>query len=128
MLYTKTKDKIQIYLYYLVNGKSMDIKQRIDELRIKKGWSLSRLALEIGVSDNTVYSWYNEKKYQPSRKTIEDICNVFNITLAEFYSDIDFDKLTSKEIVLLEAFRNVSDEDKQRVIEIVKLFENKQNK
>lgn len=59
---------------------------------------------------------------------IEDICNVFNITLAEFYSDIDFDKLTSKEIVLLEAFRNVSDEDKQRVIEIVKLFENKQNK
>ena len=70
MLYTKTKDNIQIYLYYLVNGKSMDIKQRIDELRIKKGWSLSRLALEIGVSDNTVYSWYNEKKYQPSRKTI----------------------------------------------------------
>lgn len=128
MLYTKTKDNIQIYLYYLVNGKSMDIKQRIDELRIKKGWSLSRLALEIGVSDNTVYSWYNKKKYQPSRKTIEDICNVFNITLAEFYSDIDFDKLTSKEIVLLEAFRNVSDEDKQRVIEIVKLFENKQNK
>lgn len=128
MLYTKTKDNIQIYLYYLVNGKSMDIKQRIDELRIKKGWSLSRLALEIGVSDNTVYSWYNEKKYQPSGKTIEDICNVFNITLAEFYSDIDFDKLTSKEIVLLEAFRNVSDEDKQRVIEIVKLFENKQNK
>lgn len=128
MLYTKTKDNIQIYLYYLVNGKSMDIKQRIDELRIKKGWSLSRLALEIGVSDNTVYSWYNEKKYQPSRKTTEDICNVFNITLAEFYSDIDFDKLTSKEIVLLEAFRNVSDEDKQRVIEIVKLFENKQNK
>ena len=128
MLYTKTKDNIQIYLYYLVNGKSMDIKQRIDELRIKKGWSLSRLALEIGVSDNTVYSWYNEKKYQPSRKTTEDICNVFNITLAEFYSDIDFDKLASKEIVLLEAFRNVSDEDKQRVIEIVKLFENKQNK
>ena len=42
--------------------------------------------------------------------------------------DIDFDKLASKEIVLLEAFRNVSDEDKQRVIEIVKLFENKQNK
>ena len=122
MLYTKTKDNIQIYLYYLVNGKSMDIKQRIDELRIKKGWSLSRLALEIGVSDNTVYSWYNEKKYQPSRKTIEDICNVFNITLAEFYSDIDFDNLKAQEVVLLEAFRKANDEDKEKIIEIVKIF------
>ena len=122
MLYTKTKDNIQIYLYYLVNGKSMDIKQRIDELRIKKGWSLSRLALEIGVSDNTVYSWYNEKKYQPSRKTIEDICNVFNITLAEFYSNIDFDNLKAQEVVLLEAFRKANDEDKEKIIEIVKIF------
>lgn len=100
----------------------MDIKQRIDKLRIKKGWTLSRLATEIGVSDTTVYSWYNEQNYQPSRKTIEEICEVFQITLAEFYSGIDMDTLASKEVVLVEAFRKVPEERRDQVIEIVKSF------
>lgn len=100
----------------------MDVKQRIDNLRIKRGWSLSRLATEIGVSDTTVYSWFNEQNYQPSRKTIEEVCDVFGITLAEFYSEIDMDRISSKEIVLLEAFNNVPDEQKDQVIEIVKIF------
>lgn len=103
----------------------MDVKQRIDSLRIKRGWSLSRLATEIGVSDTTVYSWFNEQNYQPSRKTIEEVCDVFGITLAEFYSEIDMDKISSKEIVLLEAFKNVPDEQKDQIIEIVKIFAKK---
>lgn len=100
----------------------MDVKERIDKLRLKRGWSLARLALEIGVSDTTVYSWFNEQNYQPSRKTIEEICDVFGITLAEFYSDIDRDTLSSKEIVALELFRKVPDESKDQVIEIIRAF------
>ena len=80
------------------------------------------MALEIGVSDTTVYSWFNEQNYQPSRKTIEEICDVFGITLAEFYSDIDRDTLSSKEIVALELFRKVPDESKDQVIEIIRAF------
>lgn len=100
----------------------MDIKDRIDKLRMDRGWTLNRLATEIGVADTTVYSWFNEQNYQPSRKTIEEVCEVFGITLAEFYSEIDFDKVTAKEAVLLEAFRAVPDEQKEQVIEIVKSF------
>lgn len=100
----------------------MDVKQRIDEFRIKRGWTLSKLATEIGVSDTTVYAWFNEQNYQPSRKTIEEVCDVFNITLAEFYSNIDFDNLKAQEVVLLEAFRKANDEDKEKIIEIVKIF------
>lgn len=100
----------------------MDVKQRIDELRIKRGWTLSKLATEIGVSDTTVYAWFNEQNYQQSRKTIEEVCDVFNITLAEFYSNIDFDNLKAQEVVLLEAFRKANDEDKEKIIEIVKIF------
>lgn len=100
----------------------MDVKQRIDELRIKRGWTLSKLATEIGVSDTTVYAWFNEQNYKPSRKTIEEVCDVFNITLAEFYSNIDFDNLKAQEVVLLEAFRKANDEDKEKIIEIVKIF------
>ena len=50
------------------------------------------------------------------------INNVFNITLAEFYSNIDFDNLKAQEVVLLEAFRKANDEDKEKIIEIVKIF------
>lgn len=100
----------------------MNVKERIDKLRIKRGWTLSRLATEIGVSDTTVYSWFNEQNFNPSRKTIEEICEVFGITLSEFYADIDFDTVRGKEAVLLEAFRNVPDEQKEQVIEIVKSF------
>ena len=100
----------------------MDVKQRIDSLRIKNGWTLSKLATEIGVSDTTVYSWFNEQNYQPSRKTIEEVCNVFGITLAEFYSEIDMDSLAAKEVVLIEYFRAVPDEHKNQVMEIVKSF------
>lgn len=103
----------------------MDVKERIDRLRIKKGWTLSRLATEIGVSDTTVYAWFNEQNYQPSRKTVEEVCEVFGITQAEFYSGIDLDEITAKEVVLLEAFRSVPDEQKDQVIEIVKSFRKK---
>ncbi len=103
----------------------MDAKQKIDNLRIERSWSLAKLANEIGVSDTTVYSWFSNKNYQPSRKTIEACCRVFGITLAEFYSEIDINKVTAKEVILLEAFRLVPDIQKDQVIAIVKSFSEK---
>ena len=64
----------------------------------------------------------NEEEGTYSTKTIEEVCDVFNITLAEFYSNIDFDNLKAQEVVLLEAFRKVNAEDKEKIIEIVKIF------
>lgn len=103
-------------------GVKMDVKNRIDELRIKKGWTLSKLANEIGVSDTTVYSWFNEQNYEPSRRTIESVCEIFDISLAEFYAGLDLSDVRGKEAVLLEAFRSVPDERKDQVISIVKSF------
>ena len=34
------------------------IVERINELRIKKGWSQNELAQKIGLSANAVYHWY----------------------------------------------------------------------
>ncbi len=96
----------------------MDIHERIKQLCKKKKWSLSKLAKEAGLSETTVYDWYNENHFTPSRKAIDDICSAFGITLSEFYSDIELDKLTEKEIKLLEVFKNVPTE-KQDVVIIV---------
>lgn len=100
----------------------MNAKEKIDKLRMIKKWSLSKLAKELGVSETTVYSWYNDQNYMPSRATIETVCEVFEITLAEFYSEIDMNSITAKEVVLVELFRKVPDEQKDQVLQIVKSF------
>lgn len=100
----------------------MDVKERITQLRKQREWSLSKLAKEAGISENAVYNWYNEKNYTPSRNAIEDICAAFGITLSEFYTDIEVDKLTDKELKLLETFREVPETKKDTVIALVEAF------
>lgn len=100
----------------------MDAKERIDQLRIQRKWSLYRLSQEIGVSSTTVYSWYNENNFNPSRKTIADACIAFGISESEFYSCIDVETVTNKEALILEIFRKIPDENKDQAISILKTF------
>ena len=100
----------------------MDVNKRIDEIRIKKGWSRSKLAKEAGLSETTVYDWYNENHFTPSRRAIEDVCAAFEMSLSEFYFDIDVEKLSAQQIRLLEIFEKVPDSKKETVINLAKSF------
>ncbi len=102
----------------------MDIHDRIKQLCEKNKWSLSKLAKEAGLSETTVYDWYNENHFTPSRKAIDDVCSAFDITLSEFYSDIELDKLTEKEIKLLEVFKKVPIEKQDVVIIVAQALKN----
>ena len=53
---------------------SHDPRQKIDALRIKKGWTRAKLAHEIGLSVTSVYNWYNEKNSMPTIPVLESIC------------------------------------------------------
>ncbi len=100
----------------------MNIYEKIEKLRKERDWSRSRLAKEAGIPETTVYNWFNEKHFTPSRDKIEDICAAFGITIASFYSDIEEGNLTSKETLLLEYFKALSDEKKDALTEIAKLL------
>lgn len=100
----------------------MDVHKRIEELRLKRGWSRSKLAKESGLSETTVYDWFNENHFTPSRRAIEDVCAAFGITLAQFYSDINFDGLSEMQMRLLEFFDKVPERKKSIVIDVVKSF------
>ena len=100
----------------------MNIYEKIEKLRKERDWSRSRLAKEAGIPETTVYNWFNEKHFTPSRDKIEDICATFGITIASFYSDIEEGNLTSKETLLLEYFKALSDEKKDALTEIAKLL------
>ena len=100
----------------------MDAKEKIDKLRLERGWSKSKLAKEAGLSETTVYDWYNENHFTPSRRAIEEICGALEITLAEFYSDSEVDRLDEKQMLLLELFAKVPDKKKETVIALVRSF------
>ena len=101
----------------------MTAKERIDELRVKKGWSLNKLAEELDLTNSAVYSWYRKEGYSPSIKSIEKACEVFGISITEFYSGVDTDNMTKDEVLLLDAFRRVPNEEHERILKIIKIFE-----
>ena len=101
----------------------MDSKEKIELLRKKAGWSKRHLAHEAGLTPSTFYNWYNERNNEPSKKAIEDICATFDVSLSEFYSDVETDKFTVNEIKLLEAFKNVPETKQEVVISVAKVLQ-----
>ena len=102
---------------------AMTAKERIDELRIKKGWTLNRLADELGMTNTAVYSWYRKDSCNPSIQSIEKACEVFGISLTEFYSCVDSGTMDVGETLLIDSFRKIPKDEQSKVLQIVKLLE-----
>jgi DNA-binding helix-turn-helix protein len=100
----------------------MNVKEKITALRKEREWSKRRLAKEAGLTPSTIYNWYNERNNEPSKEAIEDICAAFNISMAEFFSDLEIDKLTEKETKLLEIFQKLPDKKKDALITVAKVL------
>ena len=100
----------------------MNVKEKITALRKEREWSKRRLAKEAGLTPSTIYNWYNERNNEPSKEAIEDICAAFNISMAEFFSDLEIDKLTEKETKLLEIFQTLPDKKKDALITVAKVL------
>ena len=100
----------------------MDIKEKITKMRKQKGWSLSKLATQAGLTTTTVYNWYNDKNATPSRDSIEDVCVAFGVSVAEFYADVEMDNLTEKEIRLLELFRKIPEKEREKALSMIELL------
>lgn len=98
----------------------MDVQERIDNLRVQKGWSLCKLAKEAGLAETTVYAWYNKKKFTPSRKAIEAVCIALGITLTEFYSEVDDKEMNPKQTLLIQLFSQLSEKQQDNIIEFIK--------
>ena len=105
----------------------MDIQERILQLLKKREWSLYKLAKEAGIHETTVYDWFNDNHYTPSRKSLEYICAALDITLAEFYSGVEENTLSEEQTLLLELFYKVQSCKKQIVFDLLRtLSEEKQ--
>lgn len=117
-------DSVYKTIFYMVYS-TMTAKERIDELRIESGWTLNRLAEELGMTNTAVYSWYRKDSCNPSIQSIEKACDVFGLSLTEFYSSVDSGDIDVGETLLTESFRKIPKEEQPKVLQIVKLFEKK---
>lgn len=64
----------------------MTIIEKIDKLRIERGWSINNLAMEAMLTQSTLNNLYI-RKTEPKISTLRALCSAFGITLAEFFSD-----------------------------------------
>ncbi len=61
------------------------LRIRIKETaRKKKGWSLYRLAKELGLPQQTVYSWANGRT-QPSYENMDKLCEAIGCYLGDLF-------------------------------------------
>ncbi len=103
-------------------GCFMDVRIKIEQLRVKHGFTKKELAKKIGVSYTAYKNWYNEKDCMPSVRILQDVCAVFKITEAQLFADTDLDNLSEAEIGLLELYNKAPASKKEAIINIVRTF------
>ena len=97
----------------------ISILNRINELRELKGWTKSELASHAGISTDSVYNWYKEETL-PSLTNIELICKAVDITIEQFFCDID--SIPEDEKELLNNWMFLSDLEKKAVFDLIDVF------
>jgi len=61
------------------------MKVKIKQVALeKKKWSLYRLAKEMGLPQQTVYSWASGRT-QPSYENMERLCDILDTTIGELF-------------------------------------------
>ena len=81
---------------------NLDIVGRIRKENEKRGWTVYRLAKEANLSPSTLTNMMHRGTC-PSLTTIENVCEAYGITLAEFLYGQD-DLLTEKQQRAVELF------------------------
>lgn len=97
----------------------MNVSERIHELRKQHDWSVNALAMEAGLTQSTLNSVLKRNSC-PRIDTLQNICNAFGITLAQFFLvDETMELLNPKEKQLIELFRQLPPQKQQALIELL---------
>lgn len=80
----------------------MTTLEKIDMLRIQRGWSINNLATEAMLTQSTINNLYS-RRAEPKLSTLRAICDAFDISLSEFFAEEDIkedevDRLLQKRI------------------------------
>ena len=91
----------------------MEVLEKIEMLRKKKGWSINYLAMESGLTQSTLNNLYS-RNTEPKISTLRAICGAFGISLSDFFKE------TENEDELISRVRLLSQENKQALLQILR--------
>lgn len=100
----------------------MDILEKIDKLRVERGWSINKLAEEAVITQSTLSNMFS-RRTMPSITTLTSICKGLDITLSEFFAENDSEQKTQDEIRLLKSYRTLSDKNKKAIQNLISNLE-----
>jgi len=92
-----------------------EILNRLLSLRVEKQWSEYRLAQEAGISQSTISSLYRNQNF-PSLPTLISLCDAFDCTLGQFFSEQEHSHFPDDELTFLHKYRALTTEQKQAIL------------
>lgn len=98
-----------------------DVLKRINELREERGWSVYKLAKLTNIPQSTIATWYQKNLYPPVDK-LEILCEVFGISLSEFFYTGSNYPLSAEQLAILQKWALLSDKEKNAVIHVIDTF------
>lgn len=99
----------------------MDTHKRLRDLLDSRGWSEYKLSKECGLSESTLANIFRRGTV-PSIATLEAICKGFGITLSQFFAENNTVELTDDLYMLFDAWRTLTPNQKQAVLNIVSVM------
>ena len=89
----------------------MEILERINELRNKRGWSIYKLAEESGITQSTLANMFSRGTL-PSLTTLKQLCDAFGITMAQFFES-DSNGFSDEEQLIISNYRKLENQEKE---------------
>ena len=99
----------------------MNVLDKIEKLRLDRGWSVYRLAEKAGITDKCIYNRYN-RNTMPSIETIEKICEAFGMTLSQFFAEGNLIEVDEELKELFDDWRSLTEEQKKAVKVMINTF------
>ena len=95
---------------------------KVDKMRLEKGWSIYHLAELSNVSVNTLYSW-RDRGSSPTLYLIENIAKAFDVNpISLLLQDEELAAIEGERKQLLELWDNLSHEQKDSLIKMIRSF------
>ena len=95
----------------------MEILNRINELRNKRGWSIYKLAEESGITQSTLANMFSRQTL-PSLTTLKQLCDAFGISMAQFFED-DSNGFSDEEQLIVSYYRKLSKSEKEVITKLL---------
>lgn len=95
------------------------ISKKINQLQKQRNWSTYYLAKKANLNPSTLRSWTKGKSI-PSVELLAKLCNAFDISLSEFFTENPIDiELTPKQKELLNKWMILDNSEKEAVLAII---------